>query len=477
MKKLTKYGFRVDSSTKDCLKYNEKVLKKFLKNKFNNKIELVSRYKGYDSEIKIKCNKHKKYSYTTPRLCLINDNVCTECMKEARRLQKINGTSSCCRINKKEWLKRSIEKHGDKYFYGKVKFETVDDPVLIYCRECKVWFYQTARNHMNGHGCKECQKKLLSKLRIKELKENNRGKVQSKIALNCIEEVSKKTGIKFQTAKTKEMKVVIKNKTYYVDAYNKRLNLIIEFNGDAFHGNPKVYSSLDIPSPYSKKTAAELYKNTILKREALRTKYNIISVWEYDWKNNKDKTLKKIIDKIKVLKKRNKEYTFSMDMGIKNTALVVLDKKHKIVHQEMIPVNIDTMVYPENRIKSQMFIEYFNDLFEKFLPKGVICERFQNRGFRGGQSIVECVSFMLGILGYMCTTFKSDLNLVTAATWKNEVNRHFNLEKIYEECKKEGLPLHKIDSLLMNLYYNNYNFEGIKKDYKKYIKQFKEKIL
>lgn len=81
----------------------------------------------------------------------------------------------------------------------------------------------------------------------------------------------------------------VNNKVIYVDAiYN---NIIYEFNGDFWHGNPKKYKQ-DKMNEISKKTFGELYNNTIKKEQFLKENgYNVISVWESDWKaqlkNNK----------------------------------------------------------------------------------------------------------------------------------------------------------------------------------------------
>lgn len=74
----------------------------------------------------------------------------------------------------------------------------------------------------------------------------------------------------------------IKNKTIYVDAlYN---GIIYEFNGDFWHGNPNKYNPNEI-NKVSKKTFGELYNKTLEKEKFLKENgYNVIGIWESDWK-------------------------------------------------------------------------------------------------------------------------------------------------------------------------------------------------
>lgn len=58
-------------------------------------------------------------------------------------------------ITKDEAIKRSIEKHGDKYGYEKVDFKKVTDPVTIIC-PIHGEFTQTMRQHYRGQGCPHC---------------------------------------------------------------------------------------------------------------------------------------------------------------------------------------------------------------------------------------------------------------------------------------------------------------------------------
>ena len=71
---------------------------------------------------------------------------------------------------------------------------------------------------------------------------------------------------------------------YIVDGYNPSTNTIYEFNGDFWHGNPNKYNSSDI-NPQTKCSFGDLYRKTLNKEKALLKRgYNVISIWESDYK-------------------------------------------------------------------------------------------------------------------------------------------------------------------------------------------------
>lgn len=75
-------------------------------------------------------------------------------------------------------------------------------------------------------------------------------------------------------------------------------NKIIEFNGDFWHMNPDYYSPNDI-NPITKKTAKDMWEYDSKKESIATTKgYDMITIWESDWYNNKEKVLQKIKDHV-----------------------------------------------------------------------------------------------------------------------------------------------------------------------------------
>jgi very-short-patch-repair endonuclease len=90
-----------------------------------------------------------------------------------------------------------------------------------------------------------------------------------------------------------------KNGVYLYDFVCSGLQLCIEYHGDHYHGNPKLYR----PSQFlrgrgqSKVKACEVWKRDKLKNNAIEEKrnYDVLIVWENDWKKNPEEILSKII--------------------------------------------------------------------------------------------------------------------------------------------------------------------------------------
>lgn len=97
-----------------------------------------------------------------------------------------------------------------------------------------------------------------------------------------------------------EKQIKIDDKTYYLDCFIPELNLAIEFNGDIWHGNPKIYKPEDICDPFEHKiTAAERQMIDKIKIDDLKSAgIKTIVVWESEYDSKKFDLLK-LINKIK----------------------------------------------------------------------------------------------------------------------------------------------------------------------------------
>jgi hypothetical protein len=72
---------------------------------------------------------------------------------------------------------------------------------------------------------------------------------------------------------------------------------VIEFNGDKFHANPTIYKENDIPLKFINKTSKEIWdkdKNKINK--LLNNNYKVKIIWECDFLNDKEQTIKNCLD-------------------------------------------------------------------------------------------------------------------------------------------------------------------------------------
>ena len=76
-----------------------------------------------------------------------------------------------------------------------------------------------------------------------------------------------------------------KDQVYYLDYYIKELNICIEFNGNAWHGNPKIFSKEDHCHPiYRDITAGELQKKDKKRIKYLKSKgIKTFIIWESDY--------------------------------------------------------------------------------------------------------------------------------------------------------------------------------------------------
>ncbi len=78
------------------------------------------------------------------------------------------------------------------------------------------------------------------------------------------------------------------------DFYLKDYNLLIEFNGDYWHCNPKRYDK-DYINKKKNKTAKEIWEYDKHKLYlAEKNGYNTLTIWESDYKNNKNIILEKL---------------------------------------------------------------------------------------------------------------------------------------------------------------------------------------
>ena len=69
----------------------------------------------------------------------------------------------------------------------------------------------------------------------------------------------------------------------YADGFDAETKTVYEFNGDYFHGNPKVYPP-DLLNRFSGRTMREELQRTRLKKKKLQKHgYTVVDIWESDW--------------------------------------------------------------------------------------------------------------------------------------------------------------------------------------------------
>ena len=178
------------------------------------------------------------------------------------------GCPKCCHTykpNTEEFIIKAKKVHGgDWYGYSKSNYVNAKTPVIIIC-PLHGEFTQTPDLHINRCiGCSQCNLYGASKISFGWLAYHE---------LSCIIQHKKNEG-----------EYTIPFTKYRADGFCNKTNTIYEFNGDYWHGNPKIYNS-SLVNPSSKKTFGELYKNTIKKKQfCIELGYKYIEIWESEWK-------------------------------------------------------------------------------------------------------------------------------------------------------------------------------------------------
>lgn len=181
---------------------------------------------------------------------------CKKCANE------VNGASK--RKSKEQFIKDAIAVHGDKYDYTNIVYKNKDTPVLMICKKCLMSFNQNPGNHLSQkNGCPKCSKHISKK------------ETAWLDSLNIPKE-------------NRQVLVPKSNRKFRVDALVK--NDIYEFYGDYWHGNLNIFNENDL-NPSVNKTYKELFDLTTRREvEFKRLGYNIISMWESDWKKQNERS-------------------------------------------------------------------------------------------------------------------------------------------------------------------------------------------
>jgi len=224
-------------------------------------------------------NKHKANPYDTQTW--IKRGLTEEEAKN--KIQEIKDSQNIYKKFEKERLNKVIEKRKNTYYNkSKEKRKKINK----------------SRGKSKEQYIKEFGKEKAEKL----LKERGKGRKNpffrrySKISTKFFSELKEKSNKEIIYGDNEKWIRYNSNKGFYVDClYN---NKIIEFNGDFYHANPKLYESDSIIkiSNTKIKTALEIWKADEFKIKTLKKLgYDILIIWELDIVKNKEKTLNKCI--------------------------------------------------------------------------------------------------------------------------------------------------------------------------------------
>lgn len=238
-----------------------------------------------------------------------------------------------------EYIQRCSEKHRAIYGYNKIHetYKSGKSIIQIYCKECEEYFPQMAQSHVSGMGCIKCGwvRSALSKMSntetfVEKAKQIGRNQIicdysktiyvsaRKKLHIKCIicnieypitpnshlrgqgcsschhhtsrparewlSYIQVKKGIILRTFDSEDGEYIINGTRWKADGYDPTTNTIYEFHGDYWHGNPKKYSC-DTINKVTKTTMGELYDKTLERDNRIRELgYNLIIMWEMDWK-------------------------------------------------------------------------------------------------------------------------------------------------------------------------------------------------
>lgn len=95
-----------------------------------------------------------------------------------------------------------------------------------------------------------------------------------------------------------EFSLQIKAYTYSYDFYCTETKKIVEFHGDYFHANPKLYSHDDIIKCRGHKyKAGDIWRKNYYKvKNTIEFGYEIYVVWEDEYKHNKKRTIENALE-------------------------------------------------------------------------------------------------------------------------------------------------------------------------------------
>jgi hypothetical protein len=172
-----------------------------------------------------------------------------------------------CSGRKKLTTEKFIEKanrvHNFRYIYVDTIYFNAYTKVNIICPKHGL-FLQVAQDHLSGHGCKSCFKTV------------------SKLETEWLDYLKVRQGQQYRN-----VYINFGQKRYNVDGFEPITNTIYEFYGDFWHGNPIIFEKDDM-NLVNKTKFGDLFNKTIKREKEIKQYgYNLITIWETDWKRLK----------------------------------------------------------------------------------------------------------------------------------------------------------------------------------------------
>ena len=236
---------------------------KEMREKFDiSKVEEKHISKGNNSKVPIKCMKCE-YNWSPTIDSVIRGRGCPECAgKVPWTLQRFKDRIN---DNKEMREKFDISNVEEKHISNGAKSK-----VPIKCRKCKYIWSPTIDSVINNKsGCPKCSGS----------KGYSEGQIEWLKYLMKIHNIHIKHFLNGG-----EIKIEGIGK---VDGYCEETNTVYEYNGDYWHGNPRIYD-LNFLNKTSKKTMGELLMKTLHRELKLRNMgYKFVCIWECEWNEMK----------------------------------------------------------------------------------------------------------------------------------------------------------------------------------------------
>jgi len=204
---------------------------------------------GMNTKIKVVCNKHGNFELLA-KSHLYDKHGCLRCFRESRR-----GTTE-------HFIKKSKRIYGDFYDYSNTTYTRVNDAINIHCPnhgDIEI----TPVDHYRI-GCFKCKRNRFQDLWLDEQHVPN-------------DKVSR------------QVRIIINDKLFIVDGFIENTNTIYLFHGDYWHGNPAIYDPDDINHKNGKRYGDLYHKTMIYERTLKDSGYKLISIWEKDWLDTKNR--------------------------------------------------------------------------------------------------------------------------------------------------------------------------------------------
>lgn len=171
------------------------------------------------------------------------------------------GNPSPKRLPFQTFVDRVNQIHGFRYDYSlsEVDYEHSNSRIEIICPDHGS-FTQRASKHLKGRGCPHCHK----------------SRQYSSMSQTWLDSLSLDLIREFRLPE---------QKIRSVDAYDPSTNTVYQFHGDYWHGNPRKFRPNQINEvcgvPFG-----DLYQKTLIADQTIRDLgYNLVVMWEMDWKN------------------------------------------------------------------------------------------------------------------------------------------------------------------------------------------------